>query len=93
MKVYINGIAAPVELTCRNPIYRQSSTFRVDGDDFYCLSSENSSDLLRLSSMTTVHKQAHKMKSMGYYDYAVSGSLQALSKTKSASSDIIRTNF
>jgi len=93
MELYINGAIAPKELTCRNPIYRQSSTFRVDGDNFYCLSRENASELLRLSSMTTLHKQAHKMKSMGYYDYAVSGDLQALSTTKSASSDIIRTNF
>ncbi|MFT5759942.1 MAG: hypothetical protein ACI9LM_004726 [Alteromonadaceae bacterium] len=93
MELYINGSSTPAELTCRNPIYRQSSTFRLDGNDFYCLSSKNSSELLRLASMTTVYKQAHKMKSMGYYDYAVSGNLQALSKTKNASSDIMRTNF
>jgi hypothetical protein len=93
MKIFVNGTPAPAELTCRNPNYRQRSTMRLDGDDFYCISRKNSSELLRLESMKIVHRQAHKMKSMGYYDYAVSGDLQALSKTKSASSDIMRTNF
>jgi DNA-binding winged helix-turn-helix (wHTH) protein/Tol biopolymer transport system component len=93
MDIFVNGSPAPAELTCRDPNYRQRSTMRIDGNNFYCLSRKNSSELLRLESMTIVHKQAHKMKSMGYYDYAVSGDLQALSKTKSASSDIMRTNF
>ncbi|NQZ82993.1 MAG: winged helix-turn-helix domain-containing protein [Colwellia sp.] len=93
MKIFINDSPALQSLTCKNPIFRQSSTMRLDGDNFYCLSEHNSSELLRLESMTTVHRQAHKMKSMGYYDYAVSGNLQALSKTRNASSDIMRTNF
>jgi len=93
MEIFFNGSPAPTQLKCKNPNFRQSSTMRLDNEDFYCISQENSSELLRLESMTILHKQAHKMKSMGYYDYAVSGDLQALSKTKSATSDIIRTNF
>jgi len=93
MEIFINGSPTPAQLKCKSPNFRQSSTMRLDNDDFYCISQENSSELLRLESMTILHKQAHKMKSMGYYDYAVSGALQALSKTKSATSDIIRTNF
>jgi hypothetical protein len=93
MELFINGTPAPASLTCKNPIFRQSLTIRIDGNDFYCLSQSNSSELLRLESMKTLQRQAHKMRSMGYYDYAVSGNLQALSKTRSASSDIMRTNF
>jgi len=93
MEIFINNVLAPSALNCKNPIFRQSMTMRVDGNNFYCLSRENPSELLRLESFKTLHKQAHKMKSMGYYDYAVSGDLQALSKTKHASSDIMRTNF
>jgi len=43
--------------------------------------------------MKTITRQAHSMRSMGYYDYAVVGKRQALSTTKSANSDIMRTNF
>lgn len=93
MEVFINDVLAPSALRCKNPIFRQSMTMRIDGNSFYCLSRENPSELLHLDSMKTLHKQAHKMESMGYYDYAVSGKLQALSKTKHASSDIMRTNF
>jgi len=91
--VFLNGETELQFLSCQNPIFRHGLTMRLDDEDFYCISADNSSELLRLASMSTLHRQAHKMRSMGYYDYAVSGDQQALSKTKSASSDIMRTNF
>ncbi|MEW6992055.1 winged helix-turn-helix domain-containing protein [Colwelliaceae bacterium 6441] len=92
-QIFIDGKLAPEQLTCQDPVFRHSLTMRLDNDDFYCLAKDNASELLKLSSMKTMQRQAHKMPSMGYYDYAVTGEMQALSKTKSADSDIIRTNF
>ncbi|AOW77118.1 hypothetical protein A3Q34_09770 [Colwellia sp. PAMC 20917] len=63
-----------------SPRYRQNLTMRLDGSDFYCLFRDNASELLRFENMTLKHRQAHKMRSMGYYDYVVSGDMQALSK-------------
>ena len=93
MTVFQGGSAELTMLECKFPLHRQGLTMRLDGSDFYCLSRDNSSELLRLVEMTTLQRQAHKMRSMGYFDYAVSGDLQALSKTKYAASDIFRTNF
>jgi len=88
-----NELRELTELNCAAPLYRHTLTMRLDKEDFYCLAQDNPSELIKFNQLKTLTRQAHNMRSMGYYDYAVVGERQALSKTKSANSDIMRTNF
>ncbi|NQZ23735.1 MAG: winged helix-turn-helix domain-containing protein [Colwellia sp.] len=93
MNLFLDGTKALTAISCRNPIHGHALTIGIDGDDLYCISRDNSAELLRLENMKTLHKQAQELRSMGHYDYSVSGKQHALTKLKSVSSDIMRTNF
>lgn len=86
------GSAVPTSL-CRFEIIRRKLTAQFNGSDLYCRSRDKNNELIRVAGLKIVQRHVHKIASMGFVDFSVAKDTQAITKLKSSTSDIMRTNF
>jgi len=93
MQAYDNKKTKLTALPCRFSMVRRKLTAQLDGKDLYCQSNVKSSELVKVENLTKIHRNMHKIGSMGFIDFSISNKRQALTKLKSTSSDIMRTRY
>jgi len=93
MQAHKNKQTKLTTLPCRFSMVRRKLTAQLDAKDLYCQSNTKSNELVKVENLTTIHRNMHKIGSMGFIDFSVSNGQQALTKPKSTSSDIMRTRY